>query len=1082
MKSRLLALLCLFPFASHAQDWGQIATVSETLGVSADHLCLGEASRGDIGCPVFAPYVDHATGNVGIGTASPTYSLEVIPANNYMRLGASDSEGQLLLGNGTSTAGYFAPAVYGHPINPARFMSIVSQLRPEDDTGTVPAIIVTSRVSPSAVVGIRPTVAFRNSSRTDMQIMADGKVGIATTTPQTALHVSGTLRIADSGEACDANRAGALKYSGGNFYACNGSAWSALGTAGGVVSDRITSNTTGITVQTGGVISITTNGSTANYFDTSGRLVTAGISVTTLNGVSSTNGYFSRSIGIGKANPGALLQIETTGTTPSQIRVGATGTGSAGIYLDAQDGDFVGSDYASFYQDDAGPVYLKSHGPNPLYFLTSNTQRVTIDSAGLVGIGTTAPNATLDVSGSVNIGDGSTRGQFTYSPANGLRLWNMDNSVLTLGTTGAERLRISADGKVGVGLTAPAYPLDVSGTVRASGEVISTNANQFRMVNGNYGAFWRNDGTNLYLLFTASGDQYGNWNTLRPFTANLTTGAVTMSHGLTVGGTVAATSFSGDGSGLTGVIATNADTLDGLDSTQFVRKDADSVMTDGIGIRFGHANQTNTADGMIAAGRYASGLNIVGTQTVAGQGRIIRLWGNLLDSGGSTYWHAGNDGSGSGLDADTVDGVQASGLLTKAGVTSGNACIGNGTTVDCSDANVGSKDDITTRTPSGFWQTSTATTAEGWPVTSNNWYHLLTSTHSNTSSYYSMQFAGDFFNSNNIFYRATNNSGAAGWNRLWHSGNDGTGSGLDADTLDGVDGAGFLRREVSTWQSSSEGQPRYYFVSGGRTYFKSGNNGDGIAVSFRDSTDADRVLIAHNGNIWSSILGVWLTDWLNQSVKTTANVTFSNLYLTGLGDWITNRLGQDVRAGASPYFAAIDTNGTGMLNIHGGIRTRRGLTSWGTATNYFSINWTGSAAQLYIDSSNMGTISLSSDRRLKKGIETLSDATGGLSKIMQLNPVSFHWKNTADDPALQFGLIAQEVSPVFPNLVRNTGMKTAATPDGILKIEYQGLIAPMIKAIQELKIENDALKAKVEAANDNFARLEKEIEALKRGR
>lgn len=34
-----------------------------------------------------------------------------------------------------------------------------------------------------------------------------------------------------------------------------------------------------------------------------------------------------------------------------------------------------------------------------------------------------------------------------------------------------------------------------------------------------------------------------------------------------------------------------------------------------------------------------------------------------LQSGGSTVWHSGNDGTGSGLDADTVDGVEASGLV-----------------------------------------------------------------------------------------------------------------------------------------------------------------------------------------------------------------------------------------------------------------------------------------------------------------------------------------------------------------------------------------------------------------------------------
>jgi len=98
---------------------------------------------------------------------------------------------------------------------------------------------------------------------------------------------------------------------------------------------------------------------------------------------------------------------------------------------------------------------------------------------------------------------------------------------------------------------------------------------------------------------------------------------------------------------------------------------------------------------------------------------------------------------------------------------------------------VATKDDITTRTDSGFYETSTATTAEGWPVSSGGWYHLLTSTHSNDGNYYSMQFAADFFSSGNLFYRSTNGVGTTAWNRIWHSGNDGTGSGMDADTVDG---------------------------------------------------------------------------------------------------------------------------------------------------------------------------------------------------------------------------------------------------------------------------------------------------------
>lgn len=83
---------------------------------------------------------------------------------------------------------------------------------------------------------------------------------------------------------------------------------------------------------------------------------------------------------------------------------------------------------------------------------------------------------------------------------------------------------------------------------------------------------------------------------------------------------------------------------------------------------------------------------------------------------------------------------------------------------------VATKDDISARTDSGFFESSTPTTAEGWPANAG-WYHLLTSTHSNVANYYSMQFAGNFYNSDDLFYRATGGNGAATWNRIWHSGN-----------------------------------------------------------------------------------------------------------------------------------------------------------------------------------------------------------------------------------------------------------------------------------------------------------------------
>ena len=83
-------------------------------------------------------------------------------------------------------------------------------------------------------------------------------------------------------------------------------------------------------------------------------------------------------------------------------------------------------------------------------------------------------------------------------------------------------------GNVGIGTTEPGQKLDVSGNIKANGELISTrtSANNARFIAGNYGVIHRNDGTNYYVLLTAFGDQYGSWNSLRPFRINDASGDV----------------------------------------------------------------------------------------------------------------------------------------------------------------------------------------------------------------------------------------------------------------------------------------------------------------------------------------------------------------------------------------------------------------------------------------------------------------------------------------------------------------------------------------------------------------------------
>ncbi|CAI1801211.1 Uncharacterised protein [Serratia quinivorans] len=73
--------------------------------------------------------------------------------------------------------------------------------------------------------------------------------------------------------------------------------------------------------------------------------------------------------------------------------------------------------------------------------------------------------------------------------------------------------------------------------VVSDGEIVSKAANGFRLANGNTGVMLRNDGKDFYALTTPSGQaQDGQWNTLRPFSFNLSTGRVSLRNGVDISG------------------------------------------------------------------------------------------------------------------------------------------------------------------------------------------------------------------------------------------------------------------------------------------------------------------------------------------------------------------------------------------------------------------------------------------------------------------------------------------------------------------------------------------------------------------
>ncbi|HEI8506072.1 TPA: phage tail protein [Serratia marcescens] len=73
-----------------------------------------------------------------------------------------------------------------------------------------------------------------------------------------------------------------------------------------------------------------------------------------------------------------------------------------------------------------------------------------------------------------------------------------------------------------------------TGVVKTNAEIQSTSSDNYRLIGGDYGSFWRNDGNALYLMLTNAKDQYGTWNSLRPFTIDVKTGQSTFAHSMAI--------------------------------------------------------------------------------------------------------------------------------------------------------------------------------------------------------------------------------------------------------------------------------------------------------------------------------------------------------------------------------------------------------------------------------------------------------------------------------------------------------------------------------------------------------------------
>jgi hypothetical protein len=230
--------------------------------------------------------------------------------------------------------------------------------------------------------------------------------------------------------------------------------------------------------------------------------------------------------------------------------------------------------------------------------------------------------------------------------------------------------------------------------------------------------------------------------------------------------------------------AGNSLQLGGLTPSQFLRSDASGTLSGNMIVTGTITSNSNiSASGTLTAGgaftansatisgsgatplilqrSSSSNVNLQFVHTSANAFLGINNAGDLrfgtsadLNGSGFKVWHSNNDGSGSGLDADTIDGVESVNLMrTNANTsTTGTLTIGTGTTSVLANQTDGS---LRVSNTNGYVDISPKNTS---------FAHIYT----DRPSFY--------------FNKELSVNG----NTVWNSGNDGAGSGLDADTVSGV--------------------------------------------------------------------------------------------------------------------------------------------------------------------------------------------------------------------------------------------------------------------------------------------------------
>ena len=168
-------------------------------------------------------------------------------------------------------------------------------------------------------------------------------------------------------------------------------------------------------------------------------------------------------VGIGTTSPGEKLHLVTAGNTRIRIDSGDSSASSVDLYDNGSLGVRVNCDSSKNLELMAGG--------------RTGADLIVLASNGNVGIGTSSPGAELDVHGTGTVAQLESSSsqvllQFKNSGSGAYEGIGSNGTRMSLYTANAERVSIMADGKVGIGTTAPGDILEAAGAGRSMG---STN-------------------------------------------------------------------------------------------------------------------------------------------------------------------------------------------------------------------------------------------------------------------------------------------------------------------------------------------------------------------------------------------------------------------------------------------------------------------------------------------------------------------------------------------------------------------------------------------------------------------------------